>query len=392
MNDEFDQFIALSKQAKARRRLHPDAERKLKSLLSRLYPDDIVVQEVSGVLGGRNDLMQFAFNGRRAVFEFFFTPDQVPQDLRLLEQAKAEVKVAILLDRSINPAVAEEYVRKKPEHFPYLWLSELMMPSKEGECLIRLREIVDENAPVHRLRRVLSLKGGNIVEELLGKELEHIERILNDLSLPSSDLSTTVSSLLTSQRQRLYEALGVYGSSPLQHLSSLSHSPRIGIYALYYRGDYEPYRPITYLHKTGDERPIYIGKCVPHGFRSGGPLWEERPSHLPTRLREQVRSISWADNLDIKDFRYRFIPLDRSEPELIYSLELHLIRTQRPLWNVCVQGFDDHYPGLGRIDRSPSEWDTLHPGRPWVGKLAGRSREVSAIHAKIRRFLELMAA
>lgn len=156
----------------------------LAALLSRLYPDDIIVQEVSGVLGGRNDLMQFAFNGRRAVFEFFFTPDQVPQDLRLLELANAEVKVAILLDRSVNPAVAEEYVRKKPDHFPYLWLSELMMPSKEAECLIRLREIVDENAPVNRLRRVLSLKGGNIVEELLSKELEHIERILSDLSLP----------------------------------------------------------------------------------------------------------------------------------------------------------------------------------------------------------------
>ncbi len=392
MNDELDQFIALATQAKARRRLHPDAERKLNSLLSRLYPDDIVVQEVFAILGGRIDLMQFAFNGRRAVFEFFFTPDQVPQDLRLLELAKAEIKVAILLDRSVNPAVAEEYVRKKPDHFPYLWLSELMMPSKEAECLIRLREIVDENASINRLRRVLSLKGGNIVEELLSKEFEHIEHILSDLSFPPSDLSTTISSLLTHQRHRLREALDFYVGSSLQNLSSLGHAPGIGVYALYYMGDYEPYKPIAHLHKTGYEQPIYIGKCVPLGLRSGGRIREEQSSHLPTRLKEQVRSISSAVNLDMKDFKYRFITLDHGEPELIYSLELQLIRMQRPLWNVCVEGFDYHYPGLGRSAQSSSEWDTLHPGRPWVSKLTGRSREVSAIHEKIRRFLELMAA
>ena len=68
--------------------------------------------------------MQFAFNGRRVVFEFFFSPSQVPQDLRLLEQAKADVKIAILLDSAINSKLADEYFHKKPDHFPFLWLSD----------------------------------------------------------------------------------------------------------------------------------------------------------------------------------------------------------------------------------------------------------------------------
>jgi len=111
---EFEQFIRAAKQAKAQKRLHPNAQSRLGFLLSCIYPDDIVVSEVSLVYGGRNDLAQFVFNGRRIVFEFFFSVDQIPQDLRLLEQAIADVKVAILLDSSIDPKLARECARKKP--------------------------------------------------------------------------------------------------------------------------------------------------------------------------------------------------------------------------------------------------------------------------------------
>jgi len=138
--------------------LHTLAQEKLALYLSRLYPRDCAVSEVSGVLGGRNDLMLFAFDGHRVVFEFFFSPSQVPQDLRLLEQAKADVKIAILLDREANPKLADEYFHKKPGHFPFLWLSYLMVPSQEEFCLALLRELVDEHFPKNLVLSVLLAK------------------------------------------------------------------------------------------------------------------------------------------------------------------------------------------------------------------------------------------
>jgi hypothetical protein len=177
-SEEFENFVQLVKKDKADRRLHPLVEKRLTLFLSRLYPGDYAVAEVSGVLGGRNDLMQFSFNGRRIVFELFFSPSQVPQDLRLLEQAKADVKVAILLDPKVNPKVASEYFHKKPDHFPYLWLSCLLVPSCELLCSALLRELIDEDASINRLRRILSSPASGFVEETLSKKLEEIEDFL----------------------------------------------------------------------------------------------------------------------------------------------------------------------------------------------------------------------
>ncbi len=175
LTKEFDDFTELAKKDKAGRRLHSLVEKQLTLFLTRLYPNDCAVAEVSGVLGGRNDLMQFAFNGRRIVFELFFSPSQVPQDLRLLEQAKADIKIAILLDREVNPKLAAEYFHKKPDSFPYLWLSYLMVPSREKFGQALLRELIDEDASINRLRRILTSSVGSLVEEPLRKKLEEID-------------------------------------------------------------------------------------------------------------------------------------------------------------------------------------------------------------------------
>lgn len=183
---EREVFVELAKKYKADHRLHSIAEEKLTSFLTRLYPDDGAVPEVSGVLGGRNDLMQFTFNGRRAVFEMFFSPNQVPQDLRLLEQANADIKVAILLDRDIDPKLADEFFHKKPDHFPFLWLSHLMIPSQEELCLAELRELIDESASINILRRILSSPGGTRHEKSLRKKLEHIETVMKGQKVDST--------------------------------------------------------------------------------------------------------------------------------------------------------------------------------------------------------------
>ncbi len=160
---EFENFIKLAQKEKTKRRLHALAQKKLASYLSLLYPYDYAVSEVSAVLGGRNDLIMFAYDGSRVAFEFFFSPNQVPQDLRLLELVEANAKIAILLDREVNPKLAGEYFHKKPDHFPFLWLSDLLISSQQEACLTRLDEILSKNGIQ---QEVLSCAKENSVENL----------------------------------------------------------------------------------------------------------------------------------------------------------------------------------------------------------------------------------
>jgi hypothetical protein len=176
--DTFQEFEDFVRSTKRRNKLHPIVERRLKDLLSRLFPDSHSVSEVAGVLGGRNDLMQFFFSGRRVLFELFFSASQVPQDLRLLEQSSADVKVAVLLDPNFKPKLADDYFRKKPDAFPYLWLSDLMLKQKETYCLARLQELIDENMAVNRLRRIIARFPIGSLDSSLNRHITDIERSL----------------------------------------------------------------------------------------------------------------------------------------------------------------------------------------------------------------------
>src|SRR5260370_3346480 len=144
-----DRFVTDVRNAIREKRLHSWVEERLVRLLKRLYPDSCPVPEVVGVLGGRNDLIQFFQNGRCVVFELFATVSQVPQDLRLLEQSSAVIKIAILLDEQINPKLAREYFRKKPNHFPYLWLSHVLLPQRDSKLLTQLPHTLQPHLPTH---------------------------------------------------------------------------------------------------------------------------------------------------------------------------------------------------------------------------------------------------
>jgi hypothetical protein len=60
-----------------------------------------------------------------------------------------------------------------------------------------------------------------------------------------------------------------------------------------------------------------------------------------------------------------------------------LIQQFRPLWNRHVAGFGLHDPGAGRHGSKRSEWDELHPGRSWHGKMT-QVKTPNEIRAKIR--------
>lgn len=40
-----------------------------------------------------------------------------------------------------------------------------------------------------------------------------------------------------------------------------------GVYAIYYKGDFEPYRKLVELNQDGWNVPIYVGKAVPSGCK-----------------------------------------------------------------------------------------------------------------------------
>ncbi len=160
----------------------------------------------------------------------------------------------------------------------------------------------------------------------------------------------------------------------------------VGVYGLYYLGDYELYAKITELNWETYTQPIYVGKAVPPGWRTGRSTVSQT-SGLYQRLREHTRSIQQALNLQIDEFLCRFMILDDDKSDLVVPVEAELIRRYRPLWNTVVDGFGNHDPGAGRYNQARSEWDILHPGRLWAERLTGESPAVEDVMAKVRQFL-----
>ena len=132
-----------------------------------------------------------------------------------------------------------------------------------------------------------------------------------------------------------------------------------GVYALYYHGDFNCYRPIS-----GRDHPIYVGKADPVDIHAARP--EQQGERLSTRLRDHARSIRGTVNLEIKDFDCRYLVVRSAWVE---TAEDHLIEHFKPVWNkeikVC-QGFGKHGDDPKTRANKRSPWDALHPGRKWA--------------------------
>ena len=75
------------------------------------------------------------------------------------------------------------------------------------------------------------------------------------------------------------------------------------------------------------------------------------------------------------------------ESDLVVPAEAELIRRYGPLWNSVIDGFGNHDPGSGRYNQAKSEWDVLHPGRPWADRLMGKSPHLEEIVEKVQQLL-----
>ncbi len=158
-----------------------------------------------------------------------------------------------------------------------------------------------------------------------------------------------------------------------------------GVYALYYLGPFEHYVKLSEHNRRSLAYPIYVGKAVPRGWRMGRYI-EQAPAVLYGRLQEHTRSIEQGKGLHPADFRCRFMILEGAESDLIVPVEAALIRKYSPLWNCVIDGFGNHDPGKGRYNQARSEWDMLHPGRPWAEKLRGTPPPMQSITEKLERY------
>ena len=72
-----------------------------------------------------------------------------------------------------------------------------------------------------------------------------------------------------------------------------------GVYTLHYTGAFSAYARI------GDDVPFYVGKADPPGRRQGRTSASTQVLHR--RLQEHAESIEIASNLDLIDFRCRWL-------------------------------------------------------------------------------------
>ena len=165
----------------------------------------------------------------------------------------------------------------------------------------------------------------------------------------------------------------------LRSLADIKSIEGPGVYALYYSGDIDFYKPIKCTNN-----PIYAGKAVPPGSRKGRKPDPTVPV-LRRRAIEHSKSIRQAENLDLTDFRFRLLAV---EPVWITLAERFLIDHHKPVWNLCIEGFGDHDPGSGRHQGERSWWDTIHSGRKWTDNLRIVKNKEAAIEL-VRNFFDI---
>jgi hypothetical protein len=188
-------------------------------------------------------------------------------------------------------------------------------------------------------------------------------------------------------RSVVEEAIEFFARTPLHSLPPPASFIGGGVYALYYLGEFERYTLLTELNHQNCIYPIYVGKAVPPGWRTGRTS-SSVTADLYRRLREHTSSLKQVNNLRDTDFRCRFVIFNDIESDLVVPVEAGLIRQYKPLWNMVVDGFGNYDPGSGRYNQAKSEWDVLHPGRLWAERLTGTPPAWETVVSKVARYFE----
>jgi len=186
------------------------------------------------------------------------------------------------------------------------------------------------------------------------------------------------------------DTIRFFNGTPVHKLPPPVKFHGTGVYAIYYTGNNDYYQDLYEVNRMEFHQPIYVGKAVPSGWRQAkdgktGYLTYE----LFRRLKEHAKSIDQARNLEQDDFYCRFMILEDSANHLIGTVEAALIRYYKPIWNTSIDGFGNHDPGSGRYNQAKSEWDIIHPGRPWADKCIGPSSSIDRVEEKTAKYFTL---
>lgn len=165
-------------------------------------------------------------------------------------------------------------------------------------------------------------------------------------------------------------------------LSSIPEFYGAGVYAIYYKGDYEHYRPLS-----GTEHPIYVGKADPATPSAKDAI--AQGVKLAGRLSEHAKSVRKAmTTLNIDDFDCRFLIVQSGFQK---SAEDYLINMFKPIWNsetrICF-GLGKHGDSSDTRGNKRSPWDTLHPGRAWADASSEDQKPAALISEQIRQHFE----
>jgi hypothetical protein len=183
---------------------------------------------------------------------------------------------------------------------------------------------------------------------------------------------------------------------PLVPLPPANRFGGAGLYAIYYVGDLPPYRLIAPPARKPGEVPIYVGRARPQGARQGLAGGLEATTSAPVlfnRLKQHAQSIEKVEDhanqsgipgLRSRHFLCRYLVADDIWVPLGEAL---LIGHYRPIWNVVVDGFGNHAPGIGRSRQARSSWDELHPGREWASDLPPARRSAAEISGLVEQHL-----
>lgn len=186
------------------------------------------------------------------------------------------------------------------------------------------------------------------------------------------------------------DAVRFFNGTPVHTLPPPEKFLGTGVYAIYYIGDNELYSEYAQLNRLSYNFPIYVGKAVPKGWRQSRISDSEsnQSNELFNRLKEHNRSIAAGNGLKVEDFMCRFVIFEDAGSDMISTIEASLIKLNRPLWNMNLDGFGNHDPGKGRYEQAKSDWDVIHSGRAWADKCNGIAKNKNDIVQNIKNHLD----
>lgn len=209
-------------------------------------------------------------------------------------------------------------------------------------------------------------------------QIDAIGRSVDEIGLPDAFFDPTDPKLVG-----YFVALALV-AQPRRPLSAIGRFYGSGIYAIYYVGDEELYRPIS-----GTETPIYVGKADPDGQPK---TVIGQGTKLADRLNEHGKNISKVAGIELADFECRALAVQSGYQA---SAESHLIKLFRPIWNnetKILFGIGKHGDASTTRANNKSPWDTVHPGRAWANNnpeaksVADITADVAAHFGKARLY------